>query len=300
MITAEAPSDGRTLVLAPTRRWDPPPRTRGRWPPTSARIPWLTAVDALQAAASTEPVDRGPLVYPRRPAAGDAGRPRSTPDRHRADAGRRLPQRAEQRECGDRAGAVRGCGAAGRLVGLAHRRPGRGGVTCPAAAGRSATLRGAVTMSSPATGDYTFASSDSPLLLTLENRLAVPVTVRLRLTTPPGFAPPTSAWCGSRPADKRTVRVPATVQRTGLSPCRAGSPPRTRERWAARSRCRVRTHRVRRAGAGHHRARVRGARRRRAVPAVRRAGGARARGTGGRRQPGRPEPAVTGWTPGTS
>ena len=30
-------------------------------------------------------------------------------------------------------------------------------------------------MSSPATGDYTLASADSPLLLTLENRLDVPV-----------------------------------------------------------------------------------------------------------------------------
>ena len=48
-------------------------------------------------------------------------------------------------------------------------------------------LRSGVTMSSSATGDYTLASSDSPLLITLDNRLTVPVSVRVKLTTPAGF-----------------------------------------------------------------------------------------------------------------
>jgi hypothetical protein len=77
------------------------------------------------------------------------------------------------------------------------------------------TLRGAVTVRSSATGDYTLASSDSPLLLTLQNKLAVPVSVRVRLTTPPGFNVRDVGVQQIPAGGKRTVKVLASVQRTG-------------------------------------------------------------------------------------
>ena len=64
MITAERPSDSRTLVLAPPRRWDPPVGYARDLVTDLGRLPWLTSVDAVQAAAGTVPVDRGSLVYP--------------------------------------------------------------------------------------------------------------------------------------------------------------------------------------------------------------------------------------------
>ncbi|HVC74388.1 MAG TPA: DUF6049 family protein, partial [Mycobacteriales bacterium] len=64
MITAEAPNDRRTIVLAPPRRWNPTAGYADAIAADVSRIPWLTEVDALQAAGGTEPVDRGPLAYP--------------------------------------------------------------------------------------------------------------------------------------------------------------------------------------------------------------------------------------------
>ncbi len=77
MITAEAPNDSRTILLAPPRRWNPAAGYADALAADVSRIPWLTEVDALQAAGSTEPVDRGPLAYPadarRHEIAGGAG-----------------------------------------------------------------------------------------------------------------------------------------------------------------------------------------------------------------------------------
>jgi hypothetical protein len=64
MITAEAPNDSRTIVLAPPRRWNPTAGYADAIAADVGRLSWLTELDALQAAGSTEPVDRGPLAYP--------------------------------------------------------------------------------------------------------------------------------------------------------------------------------------------------------------------------------------------
>ena len=77
------------------------------------------------------------------------------------------------------------------------------------------SLRGSVTVSTSATGDYTLASSDSPLLLTVENTLLVPVNVRIRLATPAGFETHDVGVQQIPPRGKRSVQVPASVQRTG-------------------------------------------------------------------------------------
>ena len=214
MITAEAPSDGRTLVLTPPRRWDPPVEYARALAADLGRIPWLTPVDALQAAAGTVPVDRGSLVYP--PAARKRELPAAqvrqvaTVQKQVVDFRTALEDDDASAELSPYADALRRAGSA------AWRTDQRAGAAFTARLLRQISgLRAQVTMSSPATGDYTLASADSPLLLTLENGLDVPVAVRVRLTTPPGFAVSDIGLVRIPAGDKRTVRVPATVQRTG-------------------------------------------------------------------------------------
>ncbi|CAA9275284.1 MAG: hypothetical protein AVDCRST_MAG41-3195 [uncultured Corynebacteriales bacterium] len=214
MITAEGPNDGRTLVLTPPRRWDPPPGYATALAADLGRLSWLTSVDALTAAGSTPPVERGALAYP--PAAARREVPATQIGTLRTVRGR----------VADFRGALDNADATAQLgpYGDALRRAGSAAWRDNPASGRKYvdellrridTLRGEVTMSSPATGDYTLASADSPLLVTLENRLAVPVNVRLRLATPAGFTTSDVGVVRIPAGDKRTVKVPAQVGRTG-------------------------------------------------------------------------------------
>ena len=214
MITAEAPNDSRTIVLAPPRRWNPTAGYAAAIAADVSKLRWLTEVDALQAAASTEPVDRGPLAYP--PAArrleisgkqvSTLGTVQSEVDDFRSaldneDARQVLaPYGDAVRRAGS--SAWRGAPAAGQAYVSALLRQIDG-------------LRSGVTMSSSATGDYTLASSESPLLITLDNRLTVPVSVRVKLTTPAGFEVRDAGVQQIPAGAKRTVKVLASVQRTG-------------------------------------------------------------------------------------
>jgi hypothetical protein len=213
MITAEAPNDTRTIVLAPPRRWDPPAAYARALATDLGSISWLTAVDALQASGSPQ-VDRGALVYP------GAARAREVPPSLISDIGLVQSQVADFRSALSNEDA----GTELQPYGDAVRRAGSSAWRSQLPAGQAyvarllrqiGTLRGAVTLSSPATGDYTLASSDSPLLLTLENKLTVPVSVRLRLTTPAGFTTRDVGLQQIPPKGKRTVKVLASVQRTG-------------------------------------------------------------------------------------
>jgi len=215
MITAEAPNDSRTIVLAPPRRWDPSAGYADAIAADVARIPWLTEVDALQAAGGTEPVDRGPLAYP-----ADARR-------HEISGAQVSTLGTVQAEVDDFRSALDNEDARDVLgpYGDAVRRSGSSAWRGSPAAGQAYVtvllrqiegLRSGVTMSSSATGDYTLASSDSPLLITLDNRLGVPVSVRIKLTTPAGFEIRDVGVQQIPAGGKRTVKVLASVQRTGM------------------------------------------------------------------------------------
>jgi hypothetical protein len=214
MITAEGPNDSRTLVLSPPRRWDPPPAYAAALVADLGRLSWLTSVDALTAASSTPPVERGPLAYPAAAA------------RREVSAAQVSALKTVRSRVTDFRGALDNADANAELgpYGDALRRAGSAAWRDNQAGGRRYvdqllrrmdTLRGEVTMSSPATGDYTLASADSPLLVTLENRLSVPVNVRLRMITPAGFTTGDVGVVRIPAGDKRTVKVPAQVKRTG-------------------------------------------------------------------------------------
>lgn len=214
MITAEAPNDSRTIVLAPPRRWDPPLAYARALAADLTRIPWLRSADALDAASSTQSVDRGRLVYPAE------ARRRELPARQLADLG------TVQSQVADFRGALSNEDAATELgpYGDAVRRAGSSAWRTAVPSGQAyvakllrsiGTLRGSVTVSTSATGDYTLASSDSPLLLTVQNTLPVPVSVRVRVATPAGFETRDVGVQQIPAGGKRSVQVPASLQRTG-------------------------------------------------------------------------------------
>jgi hypothetical protein len=212
MITAEAPSDGRTLLLAPPRRWDPPAAYAEALAADLGRLPWLRSVAATDAAE--DQVDRGPLVYP------------PTAQRLELPAGQVQQLDEVQALVDDFRGALDNADANALLspYGDALRRAGSSAWRTNPRAGAAymtrlraqiAGLRGRVTLTSPAGGVYTLASGDSPLVLTLRNDLDVPVTVRLRLVSPPGFTAEDKGDILLGAGDRRSVQVQASVERTG-------------------------------------------------------------------------------------
>jgi hypothetical protein len=214
MITAEGPNDSRTLVLTPPRRWDPPTAYAYALAADLGRLSWLTSVDALEAAGSTVPVERGALAYPATAAKREV--PARQIDTLRTVRGRvadfrgALDNADANAQLGPYADALlRGASSAWRDS------PASGQKYVDQLLRQIDNQRGEVTISPPATGDYTLASADSPLLITLENRLDVPVNVRIRMVTPAGFTTGDVGVVRVPAGDKRTVKVPAQVQRTG-------------------------------------------------------------------------------------
>jgi hypothetical protein len=65
MIQAERPSDPRSIVIAPDRRWSPSPAYAAALLAESGRVPWIAPVTLSQVAAGpTYDIQRGPLAYP--------------------------------------------------------------------------------------------------------------------------------------------------------------------------------------------------------------------------------------------
>jgi hypothetical protein len=204
----------RTLVVAPPRRWDPTAEYGSALIGDLARMPWLTSITALEAAGSTEPEDRGPLVYP----SGAQRREISTPQVQQIGAVEAL--------VADSRGALSNPDANAELspYGDALRRAGSSAWRGDQRAGQAyatrlrrqiGALRSKVTMTAPSSGVYTLTSSTSPLLVTVQNDLDVPVKVRIRMDVPPGFAISDPGDIEIPAGQKRSLRLEATVQRTG-------------------------------------------------------------------------------------
>ena len=81
------------------------------------------------------------------------------------------------------------------------------------------TLQSGVRIVKPSgSGTYTLASNNSPLPITVENTLTVPVTVRVRLSTVngvPGFSADEVGAQTLAPGSKITLHIPTHAERTG-------------------------------------------------------------------------------------
>ena len=90
-------------------------------------------------------------------------------------------------------------------------------------AARIDTLRAGVRLVQPRNAQYTLASSDAPLYVTVENTLPTPVHIRIKVTPALGVQGFTTERIGvqtipaarGKAASRKTVKVPAHVERSG-------------------------------------------------------------------------------------
>ena len=216
MLTAQRPDDQRTYVITPPRRWAPSASYAIAVLRDAGTVSWLTSVTVPAVVGSTQAVDRGPLSYP-------AGAQRSelpaVQVQRIAEAAARvsdfrsaLTYEGANKLLPDFDDALRrACSSAwrdDRRTGQAYTRSLWNSIS---------SLRSRVTVARPTTGIYSLTSSDSPLSLTVRNDLRTTVTVRLKIDTSnaPGFEVQDIGSQQIRAGARLTVRVPATVQRSG-------------------------------------------------------------------------------------
>jgi hypothetical protein len=221
MIGAEAPATPRTLVIAPPRRW-----TASRLYGTAvladtARISWLSSANIQTVATTTAPVDRGPLVYP-------AAAVRTELPHEMVGAIGNI-----RNGVADFRVAIATAGAANALLtpyDQAVRRAGSSAWQLNPGLGKGfidhlgrglQELRDDIGIQKPSSGIYSLASSDSPLTLTVVNKLNAAVNVRVRMVeSTPGFRV-RDVGTKQIPADSRlTLKLPTDIQRTGTFPVR--------------------------------------------------------------------------------
>lgn len=219
MITAEAPSRGRDILVAPPRRWNPDPATAAAMLSDTAGMSWLSSGSAAELAHHQPQVDRGPLVYPE--PAHEAELPKTQTDtlaRLRSwinDFGTAfVDETTADRLMGPYDRALQ------RAASSAWRDDQDAGRRFTASLDQQiAKMRSGVHIVKPSgSGVYNLASSNSPLFLTVANDLDDPVRIKLRITSrgTPGFTTTDIGEQVIQARTRRTIQVPTTVQRSGL------------------------------------------------------------------------------------
>jgi len=216
MITAQDPSDSRTYVITPPRRWVPSASYARGVLMATASVSWSSSLTVPDAVANTAAVDRGPLSYP------------ASARRFELSAGQLQLIADVQDKVSDFRSALTNSDANALLSGYAdalrwaassawrdNPQPGR---SYAVSLSRSITrLRGLVSIVVPSTGIYTLTSSNSPLSLTVRNDLPTPVRIGLRVDTSAsaGFHAQDLGGQDIPARSRTTLRVPVEVQRAG-------------------------------------------------------------------------------------
>jgi hypothetical protein len=232
MITAEAPSVQRRILIAPPHDWSPSPAAASAMIRATRTVPWLAAGSLATLLGSAEPVDRGALVYPR-----------GAPQLPLTQIGRihKLQQLIDQfHDVLDNRAASRVLerfttalqraassfwrvppgAAAGSPAGI----PAQAGAAflAPIANRIKTIVQDDVYIVRPQDGKYSLASRNGALPVTVVNKLDVSVRVRVRLSgqgTVGFYAQDTPVTLD---AGKRTLlRIKTTVTRSGRFPVQA-------------------------------------------------------------------------------
>jgi hypothetical protein len=232
MITAEAPSAQRRVLVAPPHGWSPNPDAASRMLQDTRDVPWLTAGSVTDLARSRELVQRGALSY-RRDAPGLA------PEQ--------VTRIRKLRQMLDQFGTVLNNVADNRLLGRytpalqraasAFWRTAPGMRGSPEATAQQAgstfltpianrittVVQNRVYIVKPQDGKYSLASQHSQLPLTVVNDLDVPVHVRVLITSEGTVGFHAKAEDATLQPHKRTlVRIEATVTQSGRFQVTAG------------------------------------------------------------------------------
>lgn len=218
MITAESPSTARTVLVAPPRRWIVPAPYAGALLADTApdAVPWMTPAGLPSLLAAPASARRGPLMFPATAARSVLSAQQMTP----------VVQAAAGLE--DFRGAVSNAAAEMLLtpyyrqlfVASSSAWRGHTGESAPYlvdAIDSVHRLRSLVSVIRPTNGTYSLASSGSPLVLTVENRLSVAAKVAITVTArgAAGFHAQTVQRTIA-PHSRPTIKVPAKVERSGV------------------------------------------------------------------------------------
>ncbi|MBB3677369.1 hypothetical protein FHX36_003104 [Modestobacter versicolor] len=212
-LAAREPGTPQTVLVTPPRRVDPDPATVAAMISDTATQPWL-------AAGSLDALADGPSV-----AAGDLAAGDSTGARLPADGLAGITETMRVRDdfadavVGDTDAVLAGYDAAIARAGSAQWRTDPEGFAASAADLRDtvAQLRDQVTLLAPVDGTYSLASSDAPLVLTVQNDLPFAVDVRLELQARGnvGLTTDDIGVTTLEPSSRTTLQVPAHVRQSG-------------------------------------------------------------------------------------
>jgi hypothetical protein len=208
------------VVLAPPRTVNTEPNLAGQVIRATSQESWARPITPGQAVRTFTAVDHGALKT-------IADSTRTTRSRMRA-VSRVISDVDSFRDCLSNADAATLLGgyasAIQRAQSSAWRRyPGSGRLYVARLAAKIDTLRAGVRLVQPRNAQYTLASSDAPLYVTVENTLPTPVHIRIKVTPGlgvQGFATErigvqTIPAANGRAASRKTVKVPAHVERSG-------------------------------------------------------------------------------------
>lgn len=208
------------VVLAPPRVINTDPDLATQVIRTTSRESWARPITPNQAVRTFTAVDHGPLKT-------IADSTRITRNRMRAVSGV-ISNVDSFRDCLSNADAAILLGGYASAIQRAQSsawraRPASGGLYVTRLAVRINTLRAGVRLVQPRNAQYTLASSDAPLYVTVENTLPTPVHIRIKVTPGLGVQGFTTERIGvqiipaanGRAASRKTVKVPAHVERSG-------------------------------------------------------------------------------------
>jgi hypothetical protein len=209
-LAARDPLASQTVLVAPPRRVDPDPAAVAAMMADTVTQPWL-------AAAPVTALSAGPQAATGELVAGNAGLP--------ADGMTEIAETSRVRDdfaaavVGDPDTVLAGYDAAIARAASAQWRDDPEGFAAGAADLRDtvARLRDQVTLLSPVDGTYSLASSDAPLVLTVQNDLPFAVQVRLELRTRGnvGLTTDDIGVITLQPSSRTTLQVPTHVRQSG-------------------------------------------------------------------------------------
>src|SRR6266498_2176378 len=226
MITAEAPSVQRRILVAPPHDWSPLPDAAAGMLRDTRDVGWLTPGSVAELARSTELVNRGALVYPRGAPelpADQAGRIRKLQelvDQFRSALDNIAENQLLERytHALQRAASAAWRTTPGAPAGSIAAPPDLTGAMflAPIASRITTVVTKQVYIVRPQDGKYSLASQNSLLPLTVVNNLDVRVHVRVRISAQGMVGFQAQEVDATLEGGKRTlVRIPATVTQSG-------------------------------------------------------------------------------------
>ncbi|MCW2521736.1 MAG: hypothetical protein JWO63_71 [Frankiales bacterium] len=210
------PDASHFVMLTPPRYVDTDPAAAAATVLATVRNTWSTSLSINQALLAVTPVDRGPLQTSAESAADEVN---ATQLSIALSVQQKVASLREAVSCSAAAALLGGFNTGLlRTQSSAWRVDRAGGAAIATELNNSIDAKlSAVSLVKPAEGTYSLSSDNSPLLVTVQNKLSQDVTVRVAVTAGVGVigfsSPPLTETISA--GDKRTISVPAHVDRLG-------------------------------------------------------------------------------------